>query len=316
MNRTAATPSHSQRWDRYRNAEDALWSRYELTPRERFIEMDSPGQRVRIQEIGTGDPLLLVHGSGGSGAYWAPLVAELSREYRCVVLDRPGWTQSTPIDYSQDTFRSIAAKLLDGVLSALDIDRASIIGGSIGDLYALHLALGRPTRVDKVVLMGGGPLSAEITPPTFIRLLRSPLGRIMVRVPQRERMVRQQLRGLGHGATLDAERFPSEFIDLYRATGRNTDSMRHERDLVKSVLTGKGWVPGVTLTRTDLAAVGAPTLMIFGSDDPTGSLDIWRRFTDALPNATLHVAPESGHLPWYDDPAKVGDVIRTFLQTR
>jgi hypothetical protein len=61
---------------RYRQAEQALWEHYGLQARERFIELDSPAVRLRILEVGSGDPLLFVHGTVGPGA-WPALIREL-----------------------------------------------------------------------------------------------------------------------------------------------------------------------------------------------------------------------------------------------
>ncbi|HKY49009.1 MAG TPA: alpha/beta hydrolase [Acidimicrobiia bacterium] len=295
----------------FRVAEQAVWDRYGLTPRERMVE--AGGTLVRVNEVGDGPPILFVHGSGGSGAYWSPLVQHLQGRFRCLLMDRPGWANTAPIDYSRTAFGTIAADLLEGVLAALAIDRAHAIGGSIGDLFVLRLAIARPARVDRVVLLGGGPLVNEIEPPTFIRLLRSPFGRVLVRIPQKPGMIRKQMEGLGHKRSLASGEIPAELINLYSATSRHTEAMRYERDLVRSVLTKRGWVPGFALSDSELPSVAAPTLMIYGSDDPVGSLPLWDKFAGSLPNGTLWTAPGCGHLPWYDKPREVAGQVTSFL---
>ena len=68
----------------------------------------------------------------------------------------------------------------------------------------------------------------EIEVPPFIKLLASPLGAAIVRLPQKPKMIRAQLRGLGHGASLDAGRIPDELIRWRQSLSRDTDSMRHD----------------------------------------------------------------------------------------
>jgi hypothetical protein len=89
-NEAQVGPATDGRVGRYRRAERAFWDHYGLAPAERFVEVGSPPARLRVQEVGSGAPVLLVNGTGGPGAYFAPLLREL-QGFRCLVLDRPGW---------------------------------------------------------------------------------------------------------------------------------------------------------------------------------------------------------------------------------
>jgi 2-hydroxy-6-oxonona-2,4-dienedioate hydrolase len=220
------------RAERYRRAERAFWDHYGLAPAERFVKVGSPPVRLRVQELGSGEPVLFVNGTGGPGAYFAPLLAEL-QGFRCLVLDRPGWGLSAPVDYSRAAYATVAAELLRDTLDALGIQRACLVGGSIGSLWGLRLAQAHPSRVERLVLLGGGPLTAEIGVPRFIRLLRSPLGKVIVRVPEKPRMVVKQLAGLGHAAGGEPGQVPAAFVDWRAAQSRETDWRRHERDMVR-----------------------------------------------------------------------------------
>ena len=84
-----------------------------------------------MQEVGSGEPVLFINGTGGPGAYFAPLLAAL-RGFRCLVLDRPGWGLSDPVDYSRAAYRTVVAELLRDAQDALGVDRACVVGGSIG----------------------------------------------------------------------------------------------------------------------------------------------------------------------------------------
>ena len=80
------------------SAELAVWRHYGLEPSERFIQVESPAVRVRIQEVGSGEPIVFVHGGLWPAAGLAPLVRELAG-YRCILLDRPGCGLSSPVDW-------------------------------------------------------------------------------------------------------------------------------------------------------------------------------------------------------------------------
>lgn len=296
----------------FRRAERGLWEEYDLQPQERLVSLDDD-RIVRIHDLGDGEPILFVHGTGGSGVYFAPLVKELVADFRCVLMDRPGWTLSSPVDFSDGDFGTIVADLQEKLLTLLDIERAHVVGGSIGNLFALRLALNHPDRVGNMVLNGGCPVEG-LTPPAFLRILRTPLGQVIVRVPQNPAMIRKQLAGLGHAKSLDRELVPAEYIDMKAAESRHTRALRNERSLVRSVIAGKGFQPGITLTQDEMAAIEAPTLMVYGNEDPLGSEKVWSDFMARLPNGSLAVIPDSGHLPWYDDPREVGALTRHHLR--
>jgi pimeloyl-ACP methyl ester carboxylesterase len=297
---------------RYRRAERAFWDHFGLAPTERFVEAGSPPARLRVQEVGAGKPVLFLNGTGGPGAYFAPLLREL-HGFRCLVLDRPGWGLSSPVDFSGRPYQTVVAELLGGTLDALGVDRAHVVGGSIGNLWALRLAQASPSRVERLVLLGAGPLTSEIGVPRFIRLLRSPLGRIIVRIPENRRMLGKQLAGLGHAASLEAGRIPDAFIDWHLAMSRETDWARHERDMVRSVVGGGGYVPGLVLQDAEIAGIDQPTLMVYGTADPIGSVEIWRRFAGRLPHGELELVDGAGHLVWYDNSSRIGARVAGFL---
>jgi pimeloyl-ACP methyl ester carboxylesterase len=300
------------RAQRYRRAERAFWEHHGLAPAERFVQVGSPPAWLRVQELGSGEPVLFVNGTGGPGAYFAPLLREL-HGVRCLVLDRPGWGLSAPVDYAGRAYKTVIAGLLSETLDALGVERAHVVGGSIGNLWALRLAQAQPSRVKRLVLLGGGPLTAEIRVPPFIRLLRSPLGRLIARIPQNRRMLGKQLAGLGHAASLQAGRIPDAFLDWHVAMSRQTDWARHERDMVRSIVARPGYVAGLVLNDAEIAGIEQPTLMVYGTADPIGSVELWRRFVGLLPRGELEVVGEAGHLVWYDDPSRIGGRVAGFL---
>jgi pimeloyl-ACP methyl ester carboxylesterase len=306
---TLAIAARASQADGHREAERALWAHHGVEPAERFVE--AGGARLRVLEAGAGEPVLFVHGTGGPGA-WPSLVAELSG-CRCLLLDRPGWGSSGPVEYRGRDYKALVADLLRDVLDGLGVERAHVVGASIGNTWALALAARHPDRVGKVALLGGGPLVAAVDVPPFIRLLASPLGRVLVALPQNRRMMRSQVRGLGHGASLDAGRIPGEFFDWRVAMTRETGSMRSERDMARAIVRGKSFRPGLTFGDAELAAICRPALMVYGTADPVGDVATWRRFAGALPDGELRLVDGAGHVPWFDDAPGVAAAIAGFL---
>ena len=308
---SAANPIQD-RAHRYRQAEQIYWDHYGLAPKEHQVMAGSPPTQLRVQEVGSGTPILFVHGTGGSGAYFAPLVREL-QDFRCLVLDRPGWGLSSPFDFAGGVYKTVVAELLGDTLDALGVDQVQVVAGSIGNLWALRLAQAQPARVQRLVLLGAGPLTSEIGVPPFIRLLRSPVGQLMIRMPENPRMLRRQLAGLGHAASLEAGRIPDAFIDWHVAMSRQTDWAKHERHMVRNIVRSGGYVPGLVLDDAEVAGIRQPTLMVYGTADPIGSVDIWARFVRQMPQAEIELVKGGGHLVWYDDAVGIGGRVRRFL---
>ena len=297
--------------DRVRLAEESLWRHHGLVPTEHFVRLARPAIQLRFLEVGSGEPLVLVHGTVGPGGW--PSLVEAMPGHRFLLLDRPGWGGSDPVDFRGRDYHELSAKILASVLDALELDRATIVGASIGDVWALSLAQLAPSRVDRLVLLGAGPLLPEVQRPGFIRLLASPLGALIVRLPVSADRARAILRDNGHGPSLEAGRIPDEFIAWRVAISNDTPAIRHERAMVRAVVAGPGWAPTLPFDADDLAAIGAPTLMVVGSADPTGSLDLWRRLTSTLPSGTLEIVEGAGHMPWFDAPERVARSVEGFL---
>ena len=307
-----ATPPASNRTQRYLEAEHSLWQHYGLEPQERFLGLHTPTARLRVLEVGSGEPVLFVHGTVGPGG-WASLISELPG-VRSIVLERPGWGLSSAIDFSGQDYGKLVAEVLRGALDALELDRAHVVGGSIGNVWALRLAAQHPSRVRRVVLLGAGPITSEARVPGVIRLLASPAGALMVRMPGNRSRLRSILRQSGHGPSLDDGSIPDEFMDWRVRLERETDSMRHERDMVCAIVNGKSYRPGLTFEDAELAAIRQPTLHVHGTSDETvGSAESWHRVADALPHGELCLVEGAGHMPWFDERTRVAAEVGRFL---
>jgi pimeloyl-ACP methyl ester carboxylesterase len=283
-----------------------------LEPTERFVELDSPGVRLRALEVGSGRPILFIHGGVWPGAVFAPLIRELSG-FRCVMFDRPGCGLSSALDYTKYTYKTVIANVMTRLLDALGIDRANVVGQEVGAAWALGLVAADATRVDRLVLTGAAPLLREQPVPTFLKVLASPIGSLIVRLPQSRGQARSILRQDGHGASLDAGRIPDAFLDWHVALMRETATMRNERALIRATLGRGGWRTEVTFEGQELAQLQQPMLYVYGTNDPESTVDQVRHLVGLLPGAELHLLEGGGHLPWLDDPSQIGARVNRFL---
>jgi pimeloyl-ACP methyl ester carboxylesterase len=288
--------------------EAPVWGHWGLEPGERILDVGSPSRGVRVEEVGSGPPVVLVHGASGYGPYWAPLVSELGG-YRCLMLDRPGFGGTDPVDYSQTTYRDSVADLMAEVLDELGVEKVHSVGASMGDVWALALATKYPDRVLSVTLLGAGPVSDGVDVHMGLRLLRSPLGALMVRVPWRERVERAQARQSGHEPALDDGRIPQPYLDWKVEMTNRTDWRVHERAMVRAVIGRGGWKPGLTFNADELSSLSVPILMVCGTSDPGFEAFDWEGFIAQTPDGAFDLLDGAGHEPWFEDPDYVANSL-------
>mgnify|MGYP001482970801 FL=1 len=140
-----------------------------ITPASPSARTVALGNRqIHLHEFGAGPPVLMLHG-GGPGASglsnYARNIDALAARFRVLVPDLPGYGGSSKGVNSEDPFGDLAAAML-ALLDALGIDRAHVVGNSLGGACALRMALEQPGRVDRLVLMGPGGIGISQAAPT------------------------------------------------------------------------------------------------------------------------------------------------------
>ena len=125
------------------------------------MQMQVNGITLNVDQSGAGQPLLLLHGFTGSVGTWAPLIGALSPHFRTIALDLIGHGRSdSPPDAERYRMQRCVADLL-ALLDALEIERADVLGYSMGGRVALHLAAAEPERIGALVLESSSPGIAD-----------------------------------------------------------------------------------------------------------------------------------------------------------
>jgi len=256
------------------------------------------GMRVHVRDAGSGPTLVLIHGFGSSLHSWDAWAADLSRDHRVVRLTLPGHGLTGPDptgDYSDA--RSLA--VIDAVLTAKGVERATLVGNSLGGLLAFKYAAAHPDRVERLVLLapGGFPnpgysFGQKTEVPGPMRLLPYSLP---------ESMVRQALTAMYADPARLSDATVDRTRDLMRAPGVRQALVDRLGQLVLED-------PVPLLNR-----IQVPTLVIWGEQDVMVPYAHAEKFMQALPNATLVSWPDMGHIPQEEDPARSLDVLRAFL---
>ncbi|MGH2702544.1 MAG: alpha/beta fold hydrolase [Actinomycetota bacterium] len=302
---------------RYIQAEKRLWRSVGLAPTERLVHLDHSDLDVRVQEVGDGPPILLVHGASNSGASWAELVVRLDG-FRCLMLDRPGAGLSEPLPRpfeNVEEFESFSDSLVIDVLDALELQSAHVVATSSGGYPTLRAAATHPHRIGHIVIFGWTMGAANPAVPMFMRVgSLPPLARLMTKMPINERSVRAMFRRIGLRGALERGRLSPELITCFTALLRHTDTLSNEFEISRWTMSWKGLNEEVVLSDQLLSRIESPTYLLWGEDDPFGSPEAARVFAGRIPSAQLELLPGAGHAPWLDFPDHAAQVTANFLR--
>jgi 2-hydroxy-6-oxonona-2,4-dienedioate hydrolase len=256
-------------------AERALFASVGVTPVEHRIGLEHLGIHVRVLEMGSGPPVVFLHGTMTAGPSWASLAAGLPG-FRCLLVDRPGCglseSPSPPARSLADQER-VADLLIVEVLDALRIERGHLVSTSLGGWYAFRGAARHPERIGGMVGMGFQVGARIDRVPLFMRL--QPPSPLAGRLPVSSRMLRAMLRTAGMRGAIDSGAFSAEMLDWMVALMKSTDTMRNELLTAPRPVGLRGPIDAVRLpaelARQLTVPVHLPTIPTGASSTPPSS---------------------------------------------
>jgi len=279
---------------------EELEARYWENQVPESVDIDGVNLRYRID--GDGPPVLLIHSHFFDMRMWDGWVEPLGNEFTLIRFDMTshGLTGPDPTgDYSME--RSLA--LISGLLDHLDIQRVSLVGSSLGGNMAFHFAAENPARVDRLILINSGGQRGENSrsggeiPGWADGLLslvpRSAYGAFLRWM-------------IADDALVTGERI-AEFHDMFRRQGNRRAEIERLRDFHRGD------------PSPILAAITAPTLILWGRDNPQLAHELAYRFEAALtgsPRVEVKILPGTGHVLPLERPAKSAELAADFLANR
>jgi pimeloyl-ACP methyl ester carboxylesterase len=275
--------------------------------RLRFESVDTPVGRLSTMQAGTGAPVVALHGLGGTKASFLPTLAALADRYRVIALDLPGFGESDkPIAAAYDA--AWFARAVTGLLDALEIERAHVIGNSMGGRVAIELGLTAPDRTDRIGLLS--PALAWLRDRRWapvVKALRPELGLIQL-APRAvvERVVRGLIPGADRGW---AAAGVDEFLRSYLTPRGRAAFYAAARNIYLDEPHGDNgfW--------TRLAELSPQTMFVWGRRDGLVPISFMRHVERALP-AARHVELDCGHVPQLERPRETHAAIRDFFASR
>ncbi|MDQ1610876.1 MAG: hypothetical protein QOG00_807 [Pyrinomonadaceae bacterium] len=273
--------------------------------RSRFVEIENV--RVHYQEAGdAGAPaMLLIHGFCASNFVWNDALVPLAEAgFRVIAPDLVGFGFSGKPGGGEYTIEA-QARIIVGLLDALGIERATLVGSSYGGAVAAVCALDYAERVERLVLVGAVS-NDEIIQKPLLRLAATPVvGELLAPVLlDARRFVKNRLRttyAAQNGYMLDNARITAHQRPL-RAAATHRAILR----------TLRGW--RATRIEREAARIRQPTLLVWGAHDRDVPLRYGERLHELIRHSRLFVFPNCGHLPQEERPQEFVSVVAEFCR--
>ena len=272
--------------------------------------LDLHGHRVIYRVAGTGPPVVLVHGMVNSSRHWKAVAELLAEDYTVIAPDLLGHGDSAKPegDYSLGAH---AAGIRD-LLAALGIDRATMVGHSLGGGVAMQFFYQFPERCERLILISSGGLGRRVSLP--LRLAALPGAEPVLALAAAPWLVT----GGDHAGAMLRKGSPA-VAALLRAVARALRSLNEPaaRRAFLHTLRAVIGMRGQRVSARDrlylLAAM--PTLIVWGERDRTIPLEHGARAHDEAPGSRFATIAGSGHFPNLEEPAALAAILREFLQT-
>jgi pimeloyl-ACP methyl ester carboxylesterase len=280
------------------------WLDVDWRSHQRWLEIG--GRRVNVIELGSGPPVVFVHGLSGSWQNWLEQLPVFARDHRVVAFDLPGFGAS---EMPSETISiSGYARFVDALLDMLGISSAAVVGNSMGGFIGAELAIAFPPRVERLVLVSAAGLTVEhqrderalAVLRTFDRRLAAYAGWLGTRSDAltRRPRARRMIFGL---VAYRPELLPAPLVaEQMRGSGK------------------PGFVPALdALTsypiRDRLPQIACPTLIVWGTEDKLVPVSDADEFARLIPNSRKVVWPQTGHLAMLERPAAFNRLLAAFL---
>ncbi len=251
------------------------------------------GVKIHYQEAGSGPAVILLHGLGGDLSNWAQTIGPLSQKYRVIVPDQIGFGRSDKpmINYRVGTL----VDFLDGFYKELKLERASLVGNSLGGWTAAAYALAHPEKVERLVLVdaAGFAITGDVDP----RILNG-LN------PSTRDAVKQVMSLVFYNKQIYAS---DAAVDLLFARKMTAGDGYTIQRFIDSITRGED------VLDNKLGAVKPPTLIIWGREDGLTPIAMGERFKKEIQGSELVVLEKCGHVPQLEKAAEFNAALVKFL---
>jgi 2,6-dioxo-6-phenylhexa-3-enoate hydrolase len=287
---------------------DGPMPKYTEAETSKYLVIDEPGLsnfRLHYNEAGQGEAVIMLHGGGPGASGWSNYYKNIEpladAGFRVILLDCPGFNKTDEV--VTDTQRGLLnARAVKGLMDGLSIEKAHLVGNSMGGATALNFALEFPDRLDRLVLMGPAGMGKSLLQPN----------------PQE---------GLRHMFRLYSDPTPANFAEMLNVfvfdPSAITEELRQNRwnnilsrpEHLKNFVASSKLTPVTAWDVVDqVHKIPNKTLVTWGRDDRFVPLDNGLKLINFMPDAQLHVFSRCGHWAQWEHADAFNRLVIDFLR--
>lgn len=266
--------------------------------------------QLHYNEAGSGHPVILLHGTGPGATGWSNFSQnfdELSKRFRVIALDFPGWGKSDIFDCTGQSRNGVNAEAVKLLMDELGIEKAALVGNSMGGAATLDFMTAYPDRISHAITMGSGvfALPSLLNPGGLSQGLQVIFAAYRDPTPANFKRL------------VDVMVFDKAFSSDELAQKRSADAMAVPEHLANWLKWPMGHPAGpfggVEELMTKLVKSSVPTMLIHGRDDKTVSLETSMRTSGLIRNSRVVVLNRCGHWAQLEHKAEFNRLVAGFI---
>jgi pimeloyl-ACP methyl ester carboxylesterase len=278
------------------------------TTNSKFIAVS--GASVHFQDRGNQAdtlPIVLLHGTGASLHTWEAWVEGMP-EKRVITLDLPAYGLTGPntsADYSTKKY----VETVDSLLIKLNINRCIIGGNSLGGNVSWNYTVTHPKKIAKLILVDAAGYKIKSTSvPIAFKIARIPVLNNLIKFLTPRFIIEKSVQNVYADKSKVSETLIDRYLDLTLREGNRGAFVERMANLKNTI---------VIVNASDLIkTINVPTLILWGDQDGLIPVASANRFQADLPNDTLVIMKNLGHVPMEEDPKASLAVVRQFLKLK
>lgn len=267
-------------------------------PPSQFISVN--GLAVHFRSEGQGVPLVLLHGTGASLHTWDGWVDELKDSFKVVRMDLPAFGLTGPGlngEYSIEAY----ADFVHQFTRLLKLDSFHLAGNSLGGQIAWNYAHAHPEQVQKLILLDAAGAPSDRPKPAVFKLAQQPVTAFLLRHILPRSFIEKNMREV----YFDHQKISPALVDRYYEMALREGNRQAFIDRANMVFADMS---------AKLKNILCPTLIVWGANDGWVPVEDAHYFKKVMPNATLKIYQETGHVPMEERPVETAKDAMAFLK--